>query len=589
MPQPGEARDRSVRPPRWVMVQAAGLVALVGLLSFGCTAAPEHDVLIRNGTIYDGGGKAPYTGDVAIDADRIVAVGPHLEARGRTTIDASGLAVAPGFINMLSWATESLIADGRSQSDLRQGVTLEVMGEGESMGPLNDAMKKLAVEHQIDIKYDITWTTLGEYLEMLEKRGISTNVASFVGATTVRIHELGYQDRPPTDAELERMRGLVRQAMEEGALGVGSSLIYAPAFYARTDELVELCKVAAQYGGMYISHIRSEQNRLLEAVDELITIAREAHIPAEIYHLKAAGKANWGKLDEVIRKVEEARAAGLRITADMYTYTAGATGLDAAMPPWVQEGGLEAWRKRLQDPATRERVKKEMTTPTDKWENLLMGAGTPDNVLLIQFKNEKLKPLTGKTLAEVAAMRGTSPEDTAMDLVIEDDSRVGAVYFLMSEDNVRRQLQLPWVSFGSDEGSYAPEGVFLKSACHPRAYGNVARLLGRYVRDESVIPLAEAIRRLSALPAGNLGLDHRGHLAAGYFADVVVFDPARIQDHATYEKPHQYATGVRDVLVNGTLVLRNGEHTGATPGRFVRGPGWRSPRKSASPESGNTR
>lgn len=576
MTQPGETRDRRMRPPRWVMVPAAGLVALVGLLPFGGAAAPEHDVVIRNGTIYDGGGAAPYTGDVAIDADRIVDVGPHLEAHGRTTIDATGLAVAPGFINMLSWATESLIEDGRSQSDLRQGVTLEVMGEGESMGPLNDAMKKLAVEHQIDIKYDITWTTLGEYLETLERRGISTNVASFVGATTVRIHELGYEDRPPSDAELDRMRALVRQAMEEGALGVGSSLIYAPAFYARTDELVELCKVAAQYGGMYISHIRSEQNRLLEAVDELITIAREAGIPAEIYHLKAAGKANWGKLGDVIRKVEEARAAGLRITADMYTYPAGATGLDAAMPPWVQEGGLEAWRLRLQDPATRQRVKREMTTPTDEWENLLMGAGTPDNVLLIQFKSEKLKPLTGKTLAQVAAMRGTSPEDTAIDLVIEDDSRVGAVYFLMSEDNIRRQIQLPWVSFGSDEGSYTPEGVFLKSACHPRAYGNVARLLGRYVRDESIIPLAEAIRRLSALPAGNLGLDHRGRLAAGYFADVVVFDPARIQDYATFEKPHQYATGVRDVLVNGTLVLRNGEHTGATPGRVVRGPGWKN-------------
>jgi len=574
LPECAEPRSRSTSPPRRATAHPAGLALLV-LLAFGCAPAPEHDVLIRSGTIYDGSGAAPYTGDVAIDGDRIVAVGPSLRARGRTTIDASGLAVAPGFINMLSWANESLIADGRSQSDLRQGVTLEVMGEGESMGPLNDDMKKLAVERQIDIQYDVTWTTLGEYLDTLERRGISTNVASFVGATTVRVHELGYEDRPPNDDELERMRALVGQAMEEGALGVGSSLMYAPAFYARTDELVELCKVAARYGGMYISHMRSEGNRLLEAVDELVTIAREAGLPAEIYHLKAGGKKNWGKLDEVIRKVEAARAAGLRITADMYTYPAGATGLDAAMPPWVQEGGLEAWRRRLQDPATRRRVEKEMTTPTDEWENLLMGAGTPDNVLLIQFKSEKLKPLTGKTLAEVAAMRGTSPEDTAIDLVIEDDSRVGTVYFLMSEDNIRRQIQLPWVSFGSDEGSYAPEGVFLKSACHPRAYGNVARLLGRYVRDESLIPLAEAVRRLSALPAEDLGLDHRGRLAADYYADVVVFDPATIQDHATFEKPHQYATGARDVLVNGALVLKDGEHTGATPGRVVRGPGFR--------------
>jgi N-acyl-D-amino-acid deacylase len=577
--------------PGRVPARALGLACGLILLQAACAPAPEHDVLIRNGTIYDGGGAAPYMGDVAIDADRIVAVGPRLRARGRTTVEAGGLAVAPGFINMLSWANESLIADGRSQGDLRQGVTLEVMGEGDSMGPLNDDMKKLAVEHQIDIRYDIAWTTLGEYLEYLEKRGISTNVASFVGATTVRVHEVGYANRPPTDAEMERMRALVRQAMEEGALGVGSSLIYAPAFYARTDELVELCKVAAQYGGMYISHIRSEGNRLVEAVDELITIAREAGLPAEIYHLKAAGQQNWGKEDEVIRKVEEARSAGLRITADMYNYRAGATGLDAAMPPWVQEGGLEAWRKRLQDPAIRRRVAHEMTTPTDEWENLLMAAGTPDNVLFIQFKNPALKPLTGKTLSQVAAMRGTSPEQTAIDLVIEDDSRVGTVYFLMSEDNVRRQIALPWVSFGSDEGSYAPEGVFLKSSCHPRAYGNVARLLGRYVRDEKIIPLQEAVRRLTSLPADNLRLDHRGRLAAGYFADVVLFDPATVKDNATYDNPHQYATGVRDVFVNGVQVIKDGEHTGATPGRFVRGPGWKgrgAPAGAAAAGPGDT-
>lgn len=571
----GSAMGGGPRPRSPALLRALVMVTCTVLLHAGCAPAPQHDVVIRNGTVYDGGGGAPYTGDIAIDADRIVAVGPHLNVRGRTTIDAAGLAIAPGFINMLSWANESLIADGRSQGDLRQGVTLEVMGEGESMGPLNDAMKTLAVEQQIDITYDVTWTTLGEYLDMLETRGISTNVASFVGATTVRIHELGYEDRPPTDAEMERMRALVRQAMEEGALGVGSSLIYAPAFYADTSELVELGKVAAQYGGVYISHVRNEGNRLLEAVDELITIARDAGLPAEIYHLKAAGRDNWPKLDEVIRRIEAARAAGLRITADMYTYPAGATGLDAAMPPWVQEGGLEAWRKRLQDPAIRRRVKKEMTTSTDEWENLLMAAGSPDNVLFMQFKNPALKPLTGKTLAQVAAMRGTSPEDTAIDLVIEDDSRVGTIYFLMSEDNIRRQIALPWVNFGSDEGSYAPEGVFLKSSCHPRAYGNVARLLGRYVRDEKIIPLEEAIRRLTSAPAANLGIEKRGRLAPGYYADVVVFDPALIEDKATFDNPHQYATGVRQVFVNGTQVLKDGEHTGAMPGRVVHGPGWK--------------
>jgi N-acyl-D-amino-acid deacylase len=496
-------------------------------------------------------------------------------------IDAAGLAVAPGFINMLSWATESLIADGRSQSDIRQGVTLEVFGEGWSMGPLNEAMRREMLERQGDIKYEIPWTTLGEYLEYLVRRGVSTNVASFVGATTVRIHVLGYENRPPTPEEMERMRQLVRQAMEEGALGVGSSLIYAPAFYASTEELIELCKVAAEYGGMYISHIRSEGNRLLEAIDELIRIAREAKIPAEIYHLKAAGRANWPKLDEAIRRIEAARAQGLRITANMYPYTAGATGLDAAMPPWVQEGGHRAWIERLKNPAIRQRVTREMRTPTDRWENLYLMAGSPENVLLVGFKNEALKPLTGKTLAEVARLRGRSPEDTIIDLVIEDDSRVGAVYFLMSEENVRKQIALPWMSFGSDAESLAPEGVFLKANPHPRAYGTFARVLGRYVREEKIIPLEEAIRRMTSLPAENLKLDRRGRLKVGYFADVVVFDPAKVQDHATYERPHQYATGVIHVFVNGVPVLRNGEHTGATPGRVVRGPGYKAARAHA--------
>jgi N-acyl-D-amino-acid deacylase len=555
------------------MHKAVSLALLISCASL--KAADPYDLLIRNGTIYDGSGQAPFTGDVAVNGDKIAAVGRLANPQGRIELDARGLAISPGFINMLSWANESLIQDGRSQSDIRQGVTLEVMGEGESMGPLNEKMKQEMVEAQGDIKYKVTWTTLGEYMDYLVQRGISCNVASFVGATSVRIHEIGYADRPPTPKELERMKKLVREAMQEGALGVGSSLIYAPAFYAKTDELIELCKVASEYNGMYISHVRSEGNTFLEALDELIHISREARIPAEIYHLKAAGKANWRKLDAAIKKIEAARKRGLKITADMYTYTAGATGLDAAMPPWVQEGGYKAWAERLKDPKIRERVRKEMITPTDKWESLYLMAGSPEQVLLVGFKNDALKPLTGKTLAEVAKLRGKSPEETAMDLVIEDGSRVSTIYFLMSEDNVEKQIALPWVSFGSDEGSYEPSGVFLKSNPHPRAYGNVARLLGHYVRDEKIIPLAEAIRRLTSLPAQNMKLDRRGALKPRYFADIVVFDPAKIQDHATYEKPHQYATGVAHVFVNGVQVIKNGEHTGAKPGQVVRGPGWK--------------
>jgi N-acyl-D-amino-acid deacylase len=551
--------------------------SICGCMTSSETTVVKYDVIIRNGMIYDGRGGRPFQGDVAISGDSIAAVENLRSAHARTEIDARGLAVAPGFVNMLSWATESLLHDGRSQSDIRQGVTLEIMGEGESMGPLNAAMKKDMVDQQGDIRYDVTWTTLGEYLDQLVKRGISCNVASFVGATTVRVHEIGYADRPPTPAELDRMRELVRRAMEDGALGVGSSLIYAPAFYAKTDELIALAKVASEYKGIYISHIRSEGNSFLEALDELLTIAREAKIPAEIYHLKAAGRENWPKLDAAIKKVEEARAAGLKITADMYTYTAGQTGLDAVMPPWVQEGGYNAWAERLRDPQIRARVKREMNTPTKDWENFFLATGSPDKILLIGFKNPKLKNLTGKTLAEVAKMRGTSPEDTAMDLVIEDGSRVSTVYFLMSEDNVKRQIQLPWVSFDSDAASLAPEGAFLKSNPHPRAYGNFARLLGKYVRDEKVIPLEEAIRRLTSLSVDNLGIQRRGRLEKGYFADVVVFDPARIQDHATFDKPHQYSTGVRHVFVNGVQVLRNGEHTGAKPGRVIRGPGAKKP------------
>ncbi|MGN6597091.1 N-acyl-D-amino-acid deacylase family protein [Sphingopyxis terrae] len=536
-------------------------------------AAPAFDVVIRGGTLYDGSGAAPVVGDIALKGDRIVAVGT-VAGSGRTEIDAKGMAVAPGFINMLSWATESLIADPRSLSDIRQGVTLEVMGEGWSMGPFNATMKAQETERQGDIKYDISWTTLGDYFAYLEKRGIAPNVASFVGAATVRVHELGEGDVDPTPEQLARMRALVRQAMDEGALGVGSSLIYAPGSYAETDELVALTSEAARCGGMYISHMRSEGDRLEEAVDELIAIARRSGAPAEIYHLKMAGRANWDKFAPVVAKIEAARAAGTRITADMYTYTAGATGLDAAMPTWVQAGGLEAWIERLKDPAIRARVAAEMKKPGSDWENLYIGAGA-DKMILTGFKNDALKPLTGKTLAEVAATRGKSPEETAMDLVVEDGSRVGTVYFLMSEDNVRRQIQLPWMSFGSDAASQAAEGVFLKSGAHPRTYGNFARLLGRYVRDEKLIPLEEAVRRLTSLPAGNLNLLDRGALRPGYFGDVVIFDPATVGDRATFEKPHQYATGVRDVFVNGTAVLRGGDPTGATPGKAVRGSGWK--------------
>jgi len=546
----------------------------VTLLFAAAACGPRYDVIIRHGTVYDGSGAPGVAADVAISGDSIAAIGDLAGARAALEVDATGLAVAPGFINMLSWATESLLEDGRSQSDIRQGVTLEVFGEGWSPGPLNDAMKAEAVAQQGDIKFEVAWTTLGEYLEHLERRGVATNVASFVGATTVRIHEIGYADRAATPDELARMEALVRHAMREGALGVGSSLIYAPAFYAPTAELIALARVAAEHGGMYISHLRSESTRLLEAVDELLTIAREAGVPAEIYHLKAGGETNWPKMDTVIARVERARADGLRITADMYTYPAGATGLDAAMPPWVQEGGLDAWVDRLRDPGVRRRVAREMSTPTDQWENLYLSAGSPDRIILVEFRQDSLKYLTGKTLAEVAALRGTSPEATAMDLVIADHSRVGTVYFLMSEDNIRKQIALPWVSFGSDAGSLAPEGVFLKANPHPRAYGNFARVLGRYVRDERALTLEEAIRRLTSFPAATLGLRRRGSLTAGYFADIVVFDPATIEDHATFAQPHQYATGVRHVFVNGTQVLADGEHTGMLPGRVVRGPGW---------------
>ncbi len=534
-----------------------------------------HDVVIRGGAIYDGTGGRPFAADVAIDDDRIVAVGTVAE-RGRSEIDAGGLAVAPGFINMLSWATTSLIADGRSQSDIRQGVTLEVFGEGWSLGPVNDMMRREQTEEQGDIKYDITWTTLAEALDTIASGGISPNIASFVGAATIRIHELEHEDRRPSADELGRMRALVGAAMHDGALGVGSALIYSPATYADTDELVALAEIAGRHGGMYISHMRSEGDRLVEAVDEVIEIARRAKVPAEIYHLKQAGRANWTKLDAVIEHVELARAEGLAVTTDMYPYEAGATSLSSCFPPWAHEGGLRATLARLRDAGQRARIRDEMARPGLDWENLYEAAGTPEGIVLVSFKNERLKPLTGRTLGQVAAQRAGDPRDVAMDLVLEDESRVGMVIFMAAAENLRREVALPWMSFGSDAGSIAPEGVFLRSQPHPRTYGTFARVLGRFVRDEKAAPLEDVIRRMTGFPAANLKLDRRGLLRPGYFADVVAFDPATIEDHATYTDPHRYATGVAHVLVNGSVVLRDGDHTGARPGRVLYGSGRRA-------------
>ena len=558
--------NRRMQRARSRLVFAFSLIASTVL-------AQDFDVLIKNGTVYDGTESEAQHVDVAIRGDRIANLGDFKNAKAKTVIDAKGLVVAPGFINMLSWSNASLIQDGRSQSEIREGVTTEIMGEGESMGPLNDDMKKRMREQQADIKFDIKWNTLAEYLRYLEQRGISCNVASFLGAATVREYVIGYEDKQPTPQQLDQMRELTRQAMEEGALGIGSSLIYPPAFFAKTDELIELCKVAAKYKGKYISHMRSEGNKLLESLDELIRISREAGLPAEVYHIKASGRANWPKEDELLARIEAAQKEGLKITADMYTYTAAGTGLDACLPPWTEDGGYPALFKRLHDPATREKIAAQVKTPTEEWENLYLDAGSPEKILLVGFKNEKLKPLTGKTLAEVAKMRGKDPVETIMDLIAEDESRISTIYFLMSEENVKKEMAKPWIAFCSDEESQAPEGPFLKANPHPRAYGSFARVLGKYVRDEKVIPMKEAIRRLSGFPATNLGLDHRGFLKEGMFADVVVFDPATIADRATFDKPHQYAVGMKQVFVNGVQVIKDGEHTGARPGRALWGPG----------------
>jgi N-acyl-D-amino-acid deacylase len=546
--------------------------ALCTALGAQAAAPARYDVVIRNATIYDGSGAPPRRGEVAIAGDRIAYVGPKAPHAAREVVDAQGRAVAPGFVNMLAHSKASLFVDGRALSNLKQGVTLEVFGEG-SMGPLNAKMREQMLARQYDVKFDVTWHTLGEYMETLEKRGITPNVATFVGAGTVRDHVLGERDVQPTPAELDAMRGLVRQAMEEGALGVTTMLIYAPETYAKTDELVALAAEAARCGGLYSAHIRSESDRFLEAIDETIEIAKRSGAPAEIYHLKAAGRRNWPKMEQAIAKIEQARASGTRVTADMYLYTAGATGLDAAMPPWVQDGGLEAWVERLKDPAIRARVIAEMRDPNVGWENLYGHAG-PEGTRLLGFRTEKLKPLIGRTLADVAKERGRSPEDTAIDLVIEDGTRVDVAYFLMSEDNVRRQLRLPWMTYGSDADAPAPEGVFLKSSRHPRTYGNFARLLGRYVRDEQLMPLQEAVRKLTSAPASVLALQDRGRLAPGYYADVVIFDPATVRDLATFDAPHQLATGVLDVWVNGVRALEDGKATGAASGRYVRGRAW---------------
>lgn len=549
------------------------LFAAVLLFAVSCTQY-DYDVIIENGTIYDGTNSPGFTSTIAINDGRIVLIGDvDPEKKARTVIDATGKAVSPGFINMLSWGAEGLMRDGRSMSDIKQGVTLELFGEGTSPGPLND--EDLAARRARDSERGLptNWRTLGGFLQALEDRGVSTNVGSFVGASTIRRYTLGEENVAPTPEQLHEMRELVREAMLEGAMGLGSALIYTPGVFATTDELVALSEIVAEYNGMYTSHIRSEGDRFEQAVDEVIEIARRSGVSAHIHHLKAAGEYNWHKLDNVIAQVENARAEGLEITSSMYNYTAAATGFTAMMPPWSREGGNQAWFERLRDPETRARIAHEIRTVTGDFENFYIMAGTPENIVTVGFRNPDLRHYTGRTLASIAEERGTDPVETAIDLILEDEGRIGTVYFLMSEENVKRQIALPWMTFGSDSGSMAAEGAALERNPHPRAYGNFARLLGKYVRDEQVIPLEEAIHKLTGMAAENIGIRERGFLKEGYFADVVIFDAATIQDHATFENPHQYATGVEHVFVNGVQVVENGEHTGATPGKFVRGPG----------------
>jgi len=538
-------------------------IAFLIILISGCSG-PDYDTIIRNGKIYDGSGTDPVTSDLAINADTIAFIGDLTGKTAKVDFDANGQAVSPGFINMLSWANVSLIEDGRSQSDIRQGVTLEVLGEGSSMGPLNDAMKAEKLANQNDIKYDVSWTSLGEYLEMLEARGISTNVASFIGNSTVRMNVLGHDSRKPNAEELDKMRELVDEAMQEGAMGISSSLIYVPSRYSDTEELIELAKVAAKYNGMYISHIRGESATLLESVEELITISREAGLWAEIYHLKASETANWDKLDSVISMVEAAQLEGLHITADIYSYPASSTGLNIVLPQWAKDGGHDSTMARFQNSELRQKTIDEIRFTC-----------SPDSTLLVGFRNSELRKYIGMSVGEIAREREISPQQAVVDLIEEDDSRIQAVYFTMSADNIKKKVAIPWVSFCSDAGSYTNEGVFLNQSTHPRAYGSFIRVLGKYSRDEKVISLAEAIRKLSYMPATNLKIKKRGLLAPGYYADVVVFDPATVGDNATFAEPHQYASGVNDVWVNGMRVLDNGVHTGAHAGRVVRGPGYK--------------
>jgi len=549
------------------------ILALSLISAVACQRPAEYDLILRGGDLYDGSGGSPQVADIAVRKDTIAAIGDLSKARGKVEINAKGLAVAPGFINMMSQAGQTLIVDGKAQSDIRQGITLEVLGEGESMGPLSERMKEALIKGQGAVRSDIGWTTLDEFLRFLEKRGVTPNVASFIGAATPRVHVIGYDDRPPTEEELGRMQKLVGQAMEEGALGVASALIYPPGSFAKTEELVAMAKEAAKYSGIYISHIRSEGDDIVQATGEFLRIVREAGIRGEIFHLKTGGRDNWAKMDEVIGIVEKARAEGLEITADAYPYAAGMAGLLASFPPWIQDGGVEAAIKRMKDPATRQRIIQEMRTPSKGWESLYLQCGSPDRILLIALNEESLKPLTGKTLAQVAEIRGKSPEETAMDLLIEDNGQVLAIYFSQSEENLKKTLPLPWLSFCTDEAAYAPEGVFLGAGAHPRAYGTYPRILGKYVQDEKLMTLQEAVRKMSALPAETLRIERRGRLQTGYFADIVVFDPSKVRDLATFENPHRYATGIVHVLVNGIQVLRDGEHTGAKPGRVVRGPG----------------
>jgi len=541
------------------------LLAVLFSLIWGCSSPKTYDVLIKNGYVLDGSGKPGFFGDIAVNADTIAAMGDLEDADARLVIDATGLTVAPGFINMLSWANVSLIEDGRSQGDIRQGVTLEVMGEGHSMGPLNEAMIAEMEEQQQSITYDVSWTTLGEYLQFLEGKGVSTNIASFVGNGTVREYVMGYENRPPSEEELTIMKNLVEEAMQEGAVGLSTSLIYVPSGHAQTDEIIELAKVAAAYDGMYISHIRDEEGKLLDAVEELITIAREANIRSEIYHFKASGNANWHLLDSAIQLVNNARKEGLPVTTDMYTYNASSTGLNVLLPAWAKEGGHASTMKLIAQPDQRKKMIAEIDFHVP-----------PENILFVGFRNKELRNLIGKTLAEVAEARGKLAGETVADLIYEDDSRIQVVYFSMSDENIKKKLALPYMAICSDAGSYTNEGVFLEQSTHPRAYGSFARLLGHFVREEKVIPLEEAIYKLTTLPATNLKLKKRGALKEGYFADIVLFNADTITDNATFEQPHQYATGMVHVLVNGVPVLQNGEHTGAFPGRFIKGPGWKA-------------